>query len=195
MYRVLCPFFRPEMLSPGDCMVPLTYTWCTCVGRCCGAFTKWAAVLPHSVNTPWWGHSSGSLECSTLKARGCGGCITQVSNPKRWHQWRVPQYHTLKYPCNPPPPPQRGDRHLATAPPPPRGRPSRAMGGDFKGGECTMICLHMICWIILRAFDRPPCPLPRWDPSPLLFASAVGVQTCIFLVVEAMPIPTAVMCS
>ena len=28
-------------------------------GRC-GAFTKWAAVLPHLVHTPWCGHSSGS---------------------------------------------------------------------------------------------------------------------------------------
>ena len=53
-------------------------TWCTCVGHCCGAFTKWATVLPHSVHTPWWGHSSGSSGCSTLKAQGCGGCITQV---------------------------------------------------------------------------------------------------------------------
>ena len=31
----------------------------------------------------------------------------------------------LEYPCNPPPPPQGG-------------RPSRARGGDFKGGEGSM---------------------------------------------------------
>ena len=50
------------------------------------------------------------------------------------HQWRVPQF-ALKYPCNRPPPPQWRDRHLATVSTPLRGRPSRAMGGDFKGGK------------------------------------------------------------
>ena len=44
-------------------------------------FTKWAVVLPHAVHTPWWGRSSGSLEWSTLKAPGRGGCITQVASP------------------------------------------------------------------------------------------------------------------
>ena len=41
------------------------------------------------------------------------------------------------------PPPQGGDHHLATVTPPPlRGRPSRAMGGDFKGeGNISAIAL------------------------------------------------------
>ena len=57
VYRVLCPFFRPKMFSPGDraWYLPLTHAWCTCVGHCRGPFTKWAAVLPHSVHTPSWG--------------------------------------------------------------------------------------------------------------------------------------------
>ena len=45
------------------------------------------------------------------------------------HQWRVPQFALKPLQC---PHPQGGDRHLAT--PPPRGRPLRAVGGDFKGG-------------------------------------------------------------
>ena len=53
-----------------------------------------------------------------------------VAAPSCLHQWRVPQF-ALKYPCNPPPP--LGDCHLATVPPPSR-RPSRANGGDCKGG-------------------------------------------------------------
>ena len=45
------------------------------------------------------------------------------------HQWRVPQ-SALKYPCN--------------APPPQGGRPSRAMGGDFKVCVCVCVCVCLV---------------------------------------------------
>ena len=66
------------------------------------------------------------------------------------HRWRVPQF-ALNHPCNSSPPP-RGETWRLSPPPPPRGgRPSRAMGGDFKGGEGTLslveprlnFCLHL----------------------------------------------------
>ena len=42
---VLCCYFRPKIFSPGD---HVRYH-----SRTLGAFAKWAAVLPHSVHTPW----------------------------------------------------------------------------------------------------------------------------------------------
>ena len=78
LYGCVVLLFRPKMFSPGDCVpltVPLTHTWCTCGGHCCGPFTKWAAVLPHLVHSAlgWslrWIMRAPSF---SLKARRCGG--------------------------------------------------------------------------------------------------------------------------
>ena len=123
VYRVLCPFFRPKMLSPGD------REWYH--SRTFGAHVL-ATVVGPSPNGPQLCHMQyirpgGVTEVDhesapTLKARGCGGCITQSLHlcSVCLHQWRIPQF-ALKYPCNlPPSPPPGGDR-------------SRATGGDFKG--------------------------------------------------------------
>ena len=79
-------------------------------------YTKWAAVLPRSVHTPWWGQvDHGSAQLSRLEAVVVASPKSPVSpditpmasQPQTpavcLHQWRVPQF-ALKYLCNPPPP-------------------------------------------------------------------------------------------
>ena len=135
---MLCPFFRPKMFSPGD-RVPLTHTWCTCVGHCCGAFTKWATTV-----------QSVLFSYPEILYRSFGPPITCVLHESRWQSITAKVASLvfcllasvegttvcLELPLQSPALPQGGDHHLATVCPPcpPRGRPSRPVGRDFKGG-------------------------------------------------------------
>ena len=105
MYRVLCPFFRPNMFSPGDCV------WYH--SRTLGAHVL-ATVVGPSPNGPQFCHiqcirPGGITHVDHESARLSRLEAVVVASPM-WlhlcsvclHQWRVPQF-ALKYPCNLPP--------------------------------------------------------------------------------------------
>ena len=60
VHRVSCPFFRPKMFSPSDRVWYHSRTLGAQVLATVWGLHQMGRSLPHSVHTPWWGHSSGS---------------------------------------------------------------------------------------------------------------------------------------
>ena len=155
VYRVSCPFFRPKMFSPGD------RVWYH--SRTFGAHMLATVVRPLP-NGPQFCHMryipGGVTQVDHESVQLSGLQAVVVASPQSLHlcsvclqQWRVPQF-ALKYTCNPPPPGGE-DHHLAT--PPRGGRPSRAMGGDCKGGGATTSMCACVCSCIFHVYLFVTC--------------------------------------
>ena len=102
-------------------MVPLTHTWCTCVGHCCGALKypctppppRWTRHCRHSCGACWW---AGLLtttskedtllwtECEYSERRYfCAALAMKGAERRRYYCNALPASHTLvswhPWPC------------------------------------------------------------------------------------------------
>ena len=105
-----------------------------CAGLCCPSALH-MALHCFSIKHP-------CVSCDILCPKALYGCVVLLFQTQdmedQFGEWLLPilekTLHMDPVPLQSPPP-HLGDRRLATvSPPPPTGRPSRANGGDCKGG-------------------------------------------------------------